>query len=58
MSERLDTVIRFLNRSEDLRTVADGIKDREMRSDVLKWAEACEQTARQAMESGKRVDRR
>jgi hypothetical protein len=51
MTEKLDTVVRFLNRAEELRGIADGIKDPEIREAVLKWAEDCEQAARRAMES-------
>jgi hypothetical protein len=51
MTEKLDTVVRFLNRAEELRGIADGIKDPEIREAVLKWAEDCEEAARRAMES-------
>jgi len=51
MAEKLDKVVRFLNRAEELRAIAEDIKDPQIRADVLKWAEDCEQAARRAMES-------
>jgi len=51
MTERLETVIRFLNRAEDLRTVADAAKDQATRSHFEKWADDCEREARRAIQS-------
>jgi hypothetical protein len=52
MAPRIDSVIIFLNRAEDLRTRADGTKDPAIRSDILRLADNYEQAARHAMERG------
>jgi hypothetical protein len=49
---RIDTVIGFFNRSEELRTMADGAKDPAIRSDILRLADNYERAARLAMERG------
>ena len=51
MAEKLDKVVTFLNRAEELRAIAEDIKDPQIRTDLLNWAEDCEQAARRAMES-------
>ena len=49
---RIDTVIGFFNRSEELRTMADAAKDPAIRSDILRLVDKYERAARLAMERG------
>ena len=47
-----DIVKTYMNRAEELRTIADGIKDPQIRTDLLNWAEDYERMAIRAVDSG------